>query len=164
MVTVVLSNKIFQRKQSSQFCISEMQNNKWKARVNNRWVAKGLSRFFKLCKISFETNRFTQSKQSGSSSRQKTCMRWILIHLNSEFHAMLSWTLLDMLGRLNEEKKSSWPNYLLPIAWTLMWNLQLRVTAITFFSRSLFPYFFLHAYRKVSYDELTQWKQYHQCR
>ena len=28
--TVVLSNKIFQRKQSSQFCISEMQNNKWK--------------------------------------------------------------------------------------------------------------------------------------
>ena len=34
--TVVLSNKIFQRKQSSQFCISEMQNNKWKARVNSR--------------------------------------------------------------------------------------------------------------------------------
>ena len=34
-------------------------------------------------------------------------MRWILIHLNSEFHAMLSWTLI--------------------------WNLQLRVTAITFF-------------------------------
>ena len=29
--TVVLSNKIFQRKQSSQFRISEMQNNKWKA-------------------------------------------------------------------------------------------------------------------------------------
>ena len=31
IVTVVLSNKIFQRKQSSQFWISEMQNNKWKA-------------------------------------------------------------------------------------------------------------------------------------
>ena len=31
IITVVLSNKIFQRKQSSQFCISETQNNKWKA-------------------------------------------------------------------------------------------------------------------------------------
>ena len=31
IVTVVLSNMIFQRKQSSQFCISEMQNNRWKA-------------------------------------------------------------------------------------------------------------------------------------
>ena len=31
IITVVLSNKIFQRKQSSQFRISEMQNNKWKA-------------------------------------------------------------------------------------------------------------------------------------
>ena len=33
IVTVVLStpNKIFKRKQSSQFCNSEMQNNKWKA-------------------------------------------------------------------------------------------------------------------------------------
>ena len=31
------------------------------------------------------------SKQTGSSSRQKTCIRWILIHLNSEFNAMQSW-------------------------------------------------------------------------
>ena len=31
IITVVLSNKIFQRKQSSQFCILETQNNKWKA-------------------------------------------------------------------------------------------------------------------------------------
>ena len=31
IVTVVLSNKIFQRKQSSHFCILEIQNNKWKA-------------------------------------------------------------------------------------------------------------------------------------
>ena len=70
------------------------------------WTA-GEWRKFKLCKNqSFDTNRFTWSKQSGSSSRQKTCMRWILIRLNSEFHAMLSWTLLDMLARLNEENKS----------------------------------------------------------
>ena len=85
------------------------------------WTA-GELRKFKLCKNqSFETNRFTRSKQSGSSSRQKTCIRWILIRLNSEFHAMLSWTLLDMLARLNEENKSNWPNYLLPIARTLTW-------------------------------------------
>ena len=31
IVTVVLSSKIFQRKQSSQFCILEMQHNKWNA-------------------------------------------------------------------------------------------------------------------------------------
>ena len=110
---------------------SAKQHAKWNAWLN--WIT--CLRFFELCKNqSFETNRFTRSKQSGSASRQKTCMRWILIHLNSEFHAMLSWTLLDMLARLNEEKKLNWPNYLLPIAWTLIWNLQLRVTAITLFS------------------------------
>ena len=108
--------------------------------TNGKSGTAGEWRKFKLCKNqSFETNRFTRSKQSGSFSRQKNCMRWILIHLNSEFHAMLSWTLLDMLVRLNDENKSNWPNYLLPIAWTLIWNLQLRVTAIT----SLFSYFFL---------------------
>ena len=45
-------------------------------------------RFFKLCKNqSFETNR---SDLHGVKNLVHTCMRWILIHLNSEFDAMLS--------------------------------------------------------------------------
>ena len=141
----VKSNKIsiFQRKQSSQFWILEAQNNT--PNGTHDWIT--CLRFFELCKNqSFETNRFTQSKQSGSSSHKKTCMRWILIHLNSEFYAMLSWTLLHMLARLNEENKSNWPNYLLPIAWTLIWNLQFCVTAITLFS---LIFFFMHTERSI---------------
>ena len=46
IVTVVLSNKIFQRKQSSQFWILEVQNNKWNALmtvqlVSGEWFIAG---------------------------------------------------------------------------------------------------------------------------
>ena len=69
-----------------------MQNNKCQMeRMTEleRFIAP--LQFFKLWKIqSFETNTFTQSNnnlfQSGSSFLQKTCVRWILIHLQSEFH------------------------------------------------------------------------------
>ena len=44
---------------------------------------------------------FTRSKQSGSSSREKTCMRWILIHLNSEFHAMRVKSTTPCDGNIN---------------------------------------------------------------
>ena len=58
IVTVVLSNKILQRKQSSQFWISGMQTTNGKHEwTDSIKVAKGLLRFFKLCKNQiFETN------------------------------------------------------------------------------------------------------------
>ena len=62
IVTVVLSNKIFQRKQAPLFWILEMQNNKCQIeRMTElqRFIAP--LQFFKLCKNqSFETNTFAQ--------------------------------------------------------------------------------------------------------
>ena len=95
IVTVVLSNKIFQWKQSSQFCISR----------NAKQQMESLSeqpvrlRFFKLCKNqSFETNR---SDLHGVKNLVHTCMRWILIHLNSEFRRHV---VLNTVGYAGETK------------------------------------------------------------
>ena len=81
-------------------------------------------RFIAVFQIMQKTNRFVlkYNKQTGLSSRQKTCIRCILIHLNSEFQAMPSSTCV----------KSTTPcdgnNIFLPLSFLL---------------------FFLHAYRKI---------------
>ena len=70
-----------------------MQNNKYQ--TERMTELERFAVFLNYAKIGgFETNTFTQSNnnlfQSGSASLQKTCVRWILMHLHSEFHAMLS--------------------------------------------------------------------------
>ena len=50
IVTAVLSNKIFQRKQSSQFWILEVQNNKWNALITVQSVSG--ERFIAVLKFS----------------------------------------------------------------------------------------------------------------
>ena len=59
---------------------------------------------------------------------QKTCVRWILMHLRSEFHALLSWT------------------------WSEIYN-SVRRQYINIFFSLLFSYFFLHEYRKAYYRQ-----------
>ena len=142
LLLLFYQNKIFQRKQSLQFWISEMQrtNGKHEWTVGIK-VAKGLLRLFKLCKNQiFETNRFTRSilnKLVHLLVRKLAYAAWNLIRLNSKFHAMQSSTWCEIYNSVWRQWHSS------PSLFSLI-------------------FFFTHTGR--SNHGLTQWKQYYQCR
>ena len=106
-VTVVLSNKIFQRKQSSRFWILEMQNNNWK---------NGTHDWLRLCGFSNYVKIRVSSRNTLTLHRVTAI--W-LIFFSENLHALDLNTLEQRI-----------PHVVLDV----MWNLQLRVTAMTFFS------------------------------